>query len=187
MGVAAIVKPLPVAAASPEDDLKAANASVQRAIAAAQAGDLAAAKREYAACDNRWNDIEGEVKTRSVSDYRATENDMARVSTLLAKQSPDVLSVLDGMIGRLEPYESAGNYKVFDATIIVLREGLEALLVVVALLAFLKRSGNSDKSSYIWGGASFGVAASIALGVAIHALFGKAFSGEHRELLEGAT
>jgi high-affinity iron transporter len=91
------------------------------------------------------------------------------------------------MSRRLAPYENAGNYKVFDATFIVLREGLEALLVVVALLAFLKRSGNSDKSSYIWGGATFGVAASIALGVAIHTLFGKAFSGEHRELLEGAT
>jgi len=57
----------------------------------------------------------------------------------------------------------------------------------VALLAFLKRSGNADKSRYVWSGAGAGVLASIALGVAIHEVLGKAFSGEHRELMEGIT
>ena len=154
---------------------------------AAQAGNFAAAAKEFDEFKETWPEVEGEIKTRSAGDYRATEEDMARVSTMLSRESPESISALEAMSERLRPYENAGNYRAFDATIIVLREGLEALLVVVALLAFLKRSGNGEKASYIWGGATFGVAASIVLGVAIHLLFGKAFSGEDRELMEGAT
>ena len=154
---------------------------------AAQTGNFAVAAKEFDEFKETWPEVEGEIKTRSAGDYRATESDMARVSTMLAKESPESVGALDAMSARLRPYENAGNYRIFDATIIVLREGLEALLVVVALLAFLKRSGNSEKSSFIWGGAGFGVAASIVLGVAIHLLFGKAFSGANRELMEGAT
>ena len=88
---------------------------------------------------------------------------------------------------RIKPYENAGNYRSFDATIIVLREGLEALLVVVALLSFVRQSGNADKGGYVWGGAVFGLGASIVLGLIIHFTLGKAFSGEHRELMEGIS
>jgi len=45
-------------------------------------------------------------------------------------------------------------------------EGLEALLVIVALLASLRRSGNSDKRGWIWAGGAAGILASIVAGVA---------------------
>jgi len=153
----------------------------------AQSGDFAAANKTWSQFGDTWLDVEGEIKTRSAGDYRDTENDMARVATALGKKDAGVVTMLDGMTARLKPYENAGDYKPYDATIIVIREGLEALLVVVALLAFLQRSGNADKSRYIWGGAGVGLVASIALGIAIHELLGKAFSGENRELMEGIT
>lgn len=152
-----------------------------------KAGDFTAASATWARFEDTWLEVEGEIKTRSSADYRNTENDMARVSTALSKKDGGVTGVLDGMNTRLQPYQALGNYKVFDATIIVLREGLEALLVVVALLAFVRKSGNEDKSSYIWGGAGTGLFVSIALGVAIHVLLGKAFSGSNRELMEGIS
>jgi high-affinity iron transporter len=109
------------------------------------------------------------------------------VTTGLSKSSTGLVPILDAMEARLKPYVNAGDYRPFDATIIVLREGLEALLVVVALLSFVKQSGNSDKSGFVWGGAVFGLVASIALGLVIHFTLGKAFSGEHRELMEGIS
>jgi high-affinity iron transporter len=51
------------------------------------------------------------------------------------------------------------EYNWLDSFSIVLREGMEALLVLIALLAFLDKSGNGDKRSWIWGGAIAGLAA----------------------------
>jgi high-affinity iron transporter len=155
--------------------------------AALNAGDYATASTAFERFNDTWLDVEGEIKTRSAGDYRDTENDMARVTTGLSKSSTGLVPILDAMEARLKPYVNAGDYRPFDATIIVLREGLEALLVVVALLSFVKQSGNSDKSGFVWGGAVFGLVASIALGLVIHFTLGKAFSGEHRELMEGIS
>ena len=154
---------------------------------AASRGEYNKAATQFSTFDDTWVDVEGEVKTRSAGDYRATEDDMARVSTLLGDGSPDSVAALNGMIARLRPYENAGNYKIFDATTIIVREGLEAMLVVIALLAFMRKSGNADKERWVWGGATAGILASIALGVAIHLLFKEFFSGGNRELLEGIT
>ena len=151
------------------------------------AGNYEAATAAFERFSDVWLDVEGEVKTRSAGDYRAIENDMARVSTQLSQRSTGAAPVLDSLEARIRPYENAGDYKVFDATIIVLREGLEALLVVVALLAFVKRSANGDKSGWIWGGAAAGLVVSIVLGLAIHFTLGKAFSGDKRELMEGLS
>lgn len=155
--------------------------------AALNAGDYATANAAFEKFNETWLDVEGEVKTRSAGDYRETENDMARITTGISKKSTDLVPVLDAMETRLKPYENAGNYKPFDATIIVLREGLEALLVVVALLSFVRQSGNADKGGYVWGGAGVGLFGSIILGLIIHFTLGKAFSGEHRELMEGIS
>jgi high-affinity iron transporter len=69
----------------------------------------------------------------------------------------------------------------------MLREGLEALLVVGALTAFLKRSGNAEKQSWIWGGAGVGVVLSVGLAVVLQLVFTRAGSGLGRELVEGSV
>jgi high-affinity iron transporter len=112
---------------------------------------------------------------------------MALASTLLSNGSPDALTVVDHISSRLEPYEAETSYGIFDAFIILLREGMEALLVVVALLAFLKRSGNGSKQGWIWMGAGVGLAASIGLAFILQAVFSRAVNPNNRELLEGVT
>ncbi|HXW83209.1 MAG TPA: FTR1 family protein [Candidatus Binataceae bacterium] len=65
---------------------------------------------------------------------------------------------------------------------IILREGLEALLVVIALAAGARQAGVRDRSRDIYGGALAAVAASIALAWAINHLIGDNAS----DTLEGA-
>lgn len=150
-------------------------------------GDWTGAAAAITSFKDGWLTVEGQVKTRSADDYRNTENDMGLALTLANGQSPELKAVLDRMTARLEPYRQANSYGIFDAAIILLREGLEALLVIVALLAFLKKSGNETKQSWVWSGAGAGLAVSIALGIGIQALFSSAINSSNRELIEGLT
>jgi high-affinity iron transporter len=150
-------------------------------------GDWDGAATTVKSFQTSWLDVEGQVKTRSADAYKDTENDMALAYTLAKQKSGDLTGILNRMSTRLEPFENPNSYGIFDATIILLREGLEALLVVVALLAFLKKSGNESKQSWIWSGSIVGLAVSIGLGIAIQALFSSAINSSNREMIEGIT
>jgi high-affinity iron transporter len=147
--------------------------------------DYATATSRLAAFDSTWLDVEGQVKTRSADDYRQTETDAALAATLLGQGSPEAGAVLERMAARLRPYEQTPQYGIFDASIILLREGLEALLVIVALSAVLKRSAAPAGQAWLWGGAAAGLLLSIGLGLAIQAFFGAIITPANRELLEG--
>jgi high-affinity iron transporter len=71
------------------------------------------------------------------------------------------------------------------ALVILVREGLEALLIVAAIVAFLVRAGRRDALRYVHAG----WIAAIALGLAtwVAASYVVAISGAHREVLEGVT
>ncbi len=150
-------------------------------------GDYTAAAAAIKQFQTDWLEVEGQVKTRSGDDYRQTENDMALAYNLLNQKSADSKAVIDRMTTRLEPYKQAASYGVFDASIILLREGLEALLVVVALLTFLKKSGNEEKQPWIWGGVAVGLGFSIVLGVVIQLLFSSLINPSNREIVEGTV
>ena len=77
------------------------------------------------------------------------------------------------------------SYSIWDASLILLREGLEALLIVATLLSFLKRVHQSDKQKWIWVGVVAGLAASIALSVIISFIFSQVSAATSREYLEG--
>lgn len=155
------------------------------AQAALGRNDYPAAAAQLDAFQTTWLDVEGEVKTRSADDYRNTETDMALAANLAAQGSPDASAVVNRMAARLEPYRAAQQYGVFDAAIILLREGLEALLVIAALSAVLKKSGTVSGQAWLWTGAVGGLAASVVLGVAIQAFFSSIINPANRELLEG--
>jgi high-affinity iron transporter len=67
-----------------------------------------------------------------------------------------------------------------EAASIVLREGLEAILVLVALAAYLVRSGSGNRLTALWTGAGFAVAASLAIAWVFEAFF----NGAHDDRLE---
>src|SRR3954447_21031933 len=69
-----------------------------------------------------------------------------------------------------------------QAAVILLREGLEAMLVIAALAAYLTRAGAGHRINALYGGALAAVGASIVAAW----LFATLNSGEHSDILEGA-
>jgi high-affinity iron transporter len=67
----------------------------------------------------------------------------------------------------------------------MLREGLEALLVIGALTAFLRRSGNGDKQRWIWAGAGLGIVLSVGLAFVLQQVFQRAGASLGSEMVEG--
>lgn len=68
-----------------------------------------------------------------------------------------------------------------QTTLLLLREGLEALLVLAALAAYLTKAGAQDRLGALYGGAGLAVLAS-AVGAWLFAVLN---SGAHSDLLEG--
>lgn len=184
----AIVAPVTPAAAGAQRPTVAALleqlASVKGALARP---DLAAAAAGLVSFRTTWLDVEGDIKTRSPEAYRDTERDMALAFAQATQGSPDALATVERMAARLVPFREASRYGIFDASIILLREGLEALLVIVALSTFLVRSGNAGQRGWVWSGAAAGIAASVALGVALQVVLASFIRGGDRELIEGVT
>lgn len=165
--------------------------NLDRAMAAIDANDAVAAAASVDTFRREWIDVEGLVKVKSPAVYTSTENNMARAYTLLTRIPADLTgarAVLQQMKADLDPIAaSAGKYGVFDAAVILLREGIEALLVVGGVLAFLYKTGNAAKARWIWAGSGLGVAASIVIAFLVTILFSQATAGANREVLEGVT
>ena len=68
---------------------------------------------------------------------------------------------------------------------IILREGLEALLIVAAVIAYIHKSGHSDKQKIITGSVWWALAASVVTALLFKWLLANAAAG--REILEGVT
>ena len=83
--------------------------------------------------------------------------------------------------------------KVFSipAFFIVLREVLEACVVVGIVLAYLKKTGTTQYSKYVWIGAFSGVGLSLALGIAFGIVYwvndNSLFEGNAEKIFEGVT
>jgi high-affinity iron transporter len=74
---------------------------------------------------------------------------------------------------------------VAQAALIVLREGLEAMLVLMALVTVLRRSGRADKTPAVWWGLAAALAASLGLAAVLQE--GGVLLNVRRETLEGLT
>ncbi|MDU2241379.1 MAG: FTR1 family protein [Paenibacillus sp.] len=135
-----------------------------------------------------WPAVEGEVSISSASVYASTENRMTEAQSYLLSNPPDLAQagrVIGQMLADLEPVTAKTSYSAWDAALVLLREGLEALLVLAALLAFAKRANQSAARCWIWAGAGTGLVLSAGLALALTYLIAKAASGSTRELFEG--
>jgi len=179
------------ASGSDAERLQALIGQLDAAHAALSRRDAPSALTAVQTFQRDWPAAEGLVKVKARAVYTATEDDMATAEAMLSGPTPrldEASAVITRMRDRLAPIAASGaTYGVFDAFIIMLREGLEALLVVGALAAFLKRSGNSDKQPWIWGGAAGGVGLSIALAFVLQQVFSRAEVGLGNELVEGVV
>ena len=121
------------------------------------------------------------------------------IDTLAMKVYKDAM-VLDGVASKDDPDdlgnkvfsneavsvgdETAIKLKSFGASFgLLLREGLEAILVVVAIIAYLVKTGNQKLCKQVYIGMGFGVICSFILAYLIDILLG----GVGQELMEGIT
>jgi high-affinity iron transporter len=135
-----------------------------------------------------WPMVEGDVQTRDSSLYSDMETKVPTAISILnsenvkADKASDIVKDLDD---RLAPLLSKTSYSFWDAALILLREGLEGLLIVVTLIAFLKKMGQPAKQKWIWAGVGAGVLASALLAVIINIVFSKYVAASSREYIEG--
>ncbi|SFL35831.1 high-affinity iron transporter [Paenibacillus sp. 1_12] len=163
---------------------------LNQAQEAIHGGQYPAAGEKMQAFIRLWPSVEGAVLTRSPETYTRIENQMAEASGYLLSVPPkgdQASSVIATMVQELEPYMVTSAYTAWDAALILLREGVEALLVLAALIAFLNRSGNHDKTKWVWGGAATGLLLSGVLAVVLTYALASVSAGTTREMIEGYT
>jgi high-affinity iron transporter len=192
--VAAARPPAPAVVAS--DDAEGVSrhvvATLDRALAAAQAGrsqeagDLAfdayiafepletrARAKDpglVASVERQFADFKGAVGT---SDMRGAE----RARNTIEAQLPSVLALTSAPSGNWAAF--------FQSLMIILREGLEAILVIGAICAFLIKTGNRARLRSIWLGSALALVASAITAVVLQTAL-RAMPAS-REIIEGVT
>lgn len=135
-----------------------------------------------------WLSIEGHVVAQSASVYSDTERDMVVVHAMISDQSFDsAVQVLDAMIAYLTPLAQKTSYTLWDAAMIPIREGLEALLVVGALLAFVNKSKQRKGKLWVWTGVLAGLLVSAVIAVIVKFVFSSGAFGNNNFLIGGWT
>jgi high-affinity iron transporter len=160
------------------------------ALTAVQAQDEAGTENAVLAAIGMWPAVEGTVAATSPDAYTAIEAQLANAGAALREEPVNWQAAQAAVVSMqlaLEPISGQQTYTIFDAAVIIFREGLEALLIVAALLAVLRRSNNQDKQAWIWGGAALGILISIGAAFALQAVFSQVTAGQNRELIEGVT
>ena len=137
-----------------------------------------------------WPSVEGEVRTRDGGLYTKLENEIPIIASKLSSQDANFEeqgSKIKALQQSIALIQKKTSYSIWDAALIMLREGLEALLIIVALLGFLRKANVPEKQKWIWLGAFCGLVLSIVAAVVITFTFSVATAGANRELIEGVT
>lgn len=156
---------------------------LQDGLTAFQSGDNATGQAKLGEFINQWTSIEGEVSTRNPSLYSRIESQVPVV--MASGHDPKQQAVLKSLIDELAAINPTAQYTAIDAMLILLREGLEALLIVMALLSALTVAKQPRGKKWVYAGVGAGLLASIAGAIALQQLFPAMTSGANREMLEG--
>lgn len=135
-----------------------------------------------------WPQVEQEISTRNGSLYTKIESDMPLIVSSLMKSSVDeesIISKLTKMKTEIQLLQTDTSYSFWDSALILLREGLEALLIILALCTFLKKSGQDSMQKWIFVGAGIGVLLSVVAAIIMSTILNAATVDSNRELLEG--
>lgn len=158
---------------------------LEKAKEAFAKGQTSQAKETMKSFIELWPSIEGEVSTRNYKLYTRVEQETPVI--MVKGQDPTYQTKLQSLIDELKQINKASQYSYWDVTLIVLREGLEAMLIVLALVASLQSLKAKRPLAYVYAGTGTGLLASIALALALTALLPTIFSGVARELIEAVT
>lgn len=136
--------------------------------------------------------VEPLLAARDAGLMREIETAMAELRVEIGRGGPaeDVRARVDALQSlftraeaQLSPESASTTSSFLGAFTVLLREGLEALLIVVAMIAFLRKAERQDVMAYVHGGWIAALLAGVATWAAATYLIG--ISGASRELTEG--
>ncbi|TAK38456.1 MAG: c-type cytochrome [Lysobacteraceae bacterium] len=177
-----------------QDGIALARARLQEGVDALAAGDRQQARAKMlSAYLDGFEPVEAVLATRDPALLREIESAMAGLRARVGSQASleevrSQVGVLSGLLDRasvaLDDTAEAGAGAAFaGALTILLREGLEALLLVIAMMAFLRKAERTDAMPYVhagWVGALVAGGATWLVATELVAI-----SGASRELTEG--
>ena len=103
----------------------------------------------------------------------------------VAEHARDAIEADMPSILQLTRPTGSGLEAFWQSLLIILREGLEAILVIGAIVAFLLKTGHRERLRSIWWGVAWGVIASAATAVVLKTVLSAMPAS--RELIEGST
>ena len=158
---------------------------LKKALTQFQAGqdsDAAAMMKEFITI---WPIIEGSVSTTNPSLYTKVESESPVI--MVKGKEREYQEKLSSLIAELSQIDTSASYNAFDAMLILLREGVEALLIVMALVTTLKAAQMRQGLKWVYGGAFAGIVASLLIAYILQLAFPAVTSGTNREIIEGAV
>lgn len=174
-----------VAEASSDLSLKDGIALLKKALEQFQAGDQASGAASMKEFITIWPTIEGSVSTTNPSLYTRVESESPVI--MVKGSEKEYQEKLEKLIADLSQIDTSATYNAFDAMLILLREGVEALLIVMALVTTLKAAKMRKGLKWVYGGALSGIAASLVIAFILQIAFPAVTSGANREIIEGAV
>ena len=149
---------------------------------AGQDSEAAATMKEFITI---WPTIEGSVSITNPSLYTKVESESPVI--MVKGKDSEYQEKLSSLIVELSQIDTSASYNAFDAMLILLREGVEALLIVMALVTTLKAAKMRKGLKWVYGGASAGIVASLLIAYILQIAFPAVTSGTNREIIEGAV
>ena len=174
-----------VVATSSDLTLKDGIALLTKALEQFQAGDQSSGAASMKEFITIWPTIEGSVSTTNPSLYTRVESESPVI--MVKGSEKDYQEKLEKLIADLSQIDTSARYNAFDAMLILLREGVEALLIVMALVTTLKAAKLRKGLKWVYSGAITGIMASLLIAFILQIAFPSVTSGSNREIIEGAV
>lgn len=123
-----------------------------------------------------------------------TEYQFAKIKRLMSDGAPNktvraeidvILKMLHEDANELDGKKESGWSVLLASFIIIFREGLEAILVIAAISAYLVRSGNIQMVKVVYMSSLFAVFASVLAAIALNSIVN--LSGANQEIIEGVA
>ncbi|MGG0177428.1 FTR1 family protein [Gottfriedia acidiceleris] len=136
-----------------------------------------------------WPYVEVMVQSNSMELYKKIENDTSVALTQLTEKpkSATTMKTLKQIQNNLNLATKKTSYTMFDAGTIVFREGLEALIIISALLALVSKGKQESARKWIFVGGACGILASLVAGLLFQFLLSKISAGISNQLIEGIS
>ena len=158
---------------------------LKKALSLFQANDTSQASQVMKEFITIWPTIEGDVSTTNPALYTRVESQSPVI--MVKGNESKYQKQLEALISDLSAIDTTASYSAVDAMLILLREGVEALLIVMALVTVLKSAKLIKGLKWVYAGAILGILASAAIAVALQFLFPAVTSASNREVIEGAV